>query len=357
MPMEQKQVMELSIVIPVHNAGGTVKELLHRCLSVCRQLGRSFEIILVDQASIDGSTALVTRAAKNWYPEVKGILLQHDFGKNEAIFAGLDQSRGRLIITLEADLQNPPEEIPKLVREVDKGADLVRTVRVGQNGKRPTRFFSSPITFMARWAIGVKTHDFGTIFMACRRCIIDAILESEKRSIFIPILAEGFAATIKEIPVCYNPRPRGYSRYFYSDLIDFFRNLPNAICALPLRVFAFIAIILTCFDLVLVSFLFVEGSVSGVIRAAHHVPWLVTLLFLILGVQIFGTGAFATYLSGFYRQAGKSPRPTRAKAAVSAPQMDKVITRSALNFRKKENPIRAGSIDTGISTPHCPGNL
>ncbi|HHB76480.1 MAG TPA: glycosyltransferase [Desulfobulbus sp.] len=355
--MEQKQVMEISIVIPVHNDGGTLRDLLHRCLSVCRQLGRSFEIILVDQASIDGSTALVIRATRNWYPEVKGILFQHDFGKNEAIFAGLDQSSGRLIITLEADLQNPPEEIPKLVCEVDNGADLVRTVRVGQNGKRPKRFFRTLITFMARWAIGVKTHDFCTTFMACRRCVVDAMLESEKRSIFIPLLAEGFAGTITEIPVQYNSRPRGYSRYSFGNVTAFFHNLPNAICALPLRVFAFIAIILTCCNLAMASFLFVEGSVSGVIRAAHHVPCLVILLFLILGVQIFGTGAFATYLSGFYRQAEESPLPTREKTIISAQQKDKVITRSALNFRKKGNPVRTGCIETGISTPNCPGNL
>lgn len=354
--MEQKQVMEISIVIPVNNNGGTLRDLLHRCLSVSRQLGRSFEIILVDQASIDGSTALVTLAAKSWYPEVKGILLQHDYGKNEAIFAGLDQSSGRLIITLEADLQNPPEEIPKLVCEVDNGADLVRTVRVGQNGKRSTRLLRTLITFMARWAIGVKTHDFGTIFMACRRCVVDAMLESEKRSIFIPLLAEGFASTIKEIPVRYNSRPRGYSRYSFGNMTAFFHNLLNAISALPLRVFSFIAIILTCCNLAMASFLFVESSVSGVIRAAHHVPFLVTLLFLILGVQIFGMGAFVTYLSGFYRQSEETPRSFQEKTAISESQMDKVNVHSAYNFRKKGDSIRAGSIETGISTPHCPGN-
>lgn len=354
--MKQKQVLALSIVIPVHNAGGTLKELLYRCLSVCRQLGRSFEIILVDQASIDGSTALVSQSVKSWYPEVKGVLLQHDYGKNEAIFTGLDQSSGELIITLEADLQNPPEEIPRLVHEVDNGADMVSTVRLGKNNKGPTRFFSSVIHFVARLAIGAKIQDFDNIFMACRRSIVKAILKSEKRSIFIPLLADGFASAITQIPVRYNPRPRGYSRYSNCYLIDFFRNLPNSICALPLRVITFIAIILTGCNFTLASFLFVGGSVPGVIWAAYHIPFFVTLLFLIIGVQIFGTGAFVIYLSGFYQQSEESLRPFLEKAALSVPQMNKVVVHSAYNFRKKGDPFRAGSLETGISTPHCPGN-
>jgi undecaprenyl-phosphate 4-deoxy-4-formamido-L-arabinose transferase len=306
--MKEKQNMELSIVIPIQNAGGSLRELIHRCLATCRRLGRSFEIILVDDNSIDGSATMIIKAAKKWEPEVKALLLSHDHGKNGAAFAGLARSRGKVVIILEADLQNPPEEIPQLIQELDKDADMVSTIRLRRHEKLLRWFFSSLINSVARWAIGVKMHDPGSLFMACRRPVVEAMLQSGKRSVFIPLLAHSFSDTIIEVPVRYNPLPRGYSSYSYRDLLNLLLDLPTAICALPLRVFTFMAILLTGCDLLFIACFLMIGSGSGITWAARHVTFLFILLFMIIGGQFLGLGMFAKYVSWFYRQSEKSPR-------------------------------------------------
>jgi len=300
--MKERHYMDFSIVIPIQNAGGSLGELICRCLATCRRLDRSFEIILVDCNSIDGSTAMIIQAATKWGPEVKA-LLHHDYGKNRAIFTGLAQSRGEMVIIFESDLQNPPEEIPKLIREMDKDTDMVSTIRLGKYDKLPGRVFFSLVNSIARWAIGVKMHDFESLFMACRRPVFEAMLQSGEFSIFIPILAQSFSDTIIEVPVRYNPRPRGYSRYSYRDVLDYLVDLPTAICALPLRAFTFMGILLTVCDAIFIAcFLLAADSGSGVIWVARHISFLFILCLMIIGGQFLALGMFAKYVSCFYRQ-------------------------------------------------------
>lgn len=306
----EKYNIELSVVIPIQNAGGNLRELIHRCLTTCSMLDRSFEIILVDDNSIDGSAAMIDQAAKKWNPKVKALLLHYDQGKNSAVFAGLAQSRGQRVIILEANLQNPPEDIPRLIRRMNKGADMVSTMRLGKHGNLPKWFFSSLVNFATRWAIGVKMHDLESLFMVCSRPVVEAILQSGKHSIFIPILAHSFSETIIEVPVRYNPPPKGYSNYSYRNLLHLLLDLPTAICALPLRVFTFMAILLTTCDLVFIACFLMAGSGSGVTWAAQHVTFLFTLLLMIIGGQFLGLGMFARYVSWFYRQSEEAPRFT-----------------------------------------------
>lgn len=304
--MKEKQNMELSIVIPIQNCGQSLRELIHRCLMTCRRLERSFEIILVDDNSIDGSAAMIVQAAKKWGPEVIAILLHHDHGKNEAVWAGLAQSSGKLLVILEGDLRNPPEEILKLIRVMDKDIDMAGTVRTGRHGKLPGWLPSFLLNLLTRWATGAKTHDLESLFMACRRSVVEAILQSGKTSVFIPILAQNFSDTIIEVQVQHTPRPTGYSKYSYRNLLDFLVDLPTAICTLPLRVFTVMGILLTVCDLIIIACFLLAGSGSGLIWAAGHVSFLFILLFLIIGGQFLGLGMFAKYVSCFYRQSVKN---------------------------------------------------
>ncbi|MDA8164739.1 MAG: glycosyltransferase, partial [Desulfobacteraceae bacterium] len=193
-------VPALSVVIPVFNEAGNLPELIRRCLAACRQTEHPFELLLVDDGSSDGSTALIASAAGS-EPEIVGVVLNRNYGQHAAVFAGLAQSRGEMVITLDADLQNPPEEIPNLVREMEKGYDVVGTVRSNRQDSLFRRLSSALVNKMVRQATGVMMHDYGCMLRAYHRPIVTAMLQCEERSTFIPILANSFARRTCEIPV------------------------------------------------------------------------------------------------------------------------------------------------------------
>ena len=155
----------ISIVIPVYNEKDNLAELLNRCLGVCRPIGRNFELILVDDGSKDGSRDIISQAADR-EPEVIGVLLNRNYGQHAAVFAGLEQSRGEIVITLDADLQNPPEEIPRLVREIEHGVDVVDTVRQNRQDSFFRRFASTLVNRMVQQATGVAMRDYGCMLRA-----------------------------------------------------------------------------------------------------------------------------------------------------------------------------------------------
>ena len=142
----------LSLVIPVYNEKENLPALIDRCLASCRSIGRDFEMILVDDGSRDGSRSIILHAAEQ-HAELTGIILNRNYGQHAAVFAGMEHSKGEMVITLDADLQNPPEEIPNLVREMDLGVDVVGTVR---ENRQDSVF--SPIVFGFYQSIGPANH-------------------------------------------------------------------------------------------------------------------------------------------------------------------------------------------------------
>lgn len=211
--------LDLSVVIPVYNEKDNLPELIDRCLAACKETSRSYEIILVDDGSRDGSHDMVSLAADD-YSEVVAVILNRNYGQHSAVFAGLDQSKGEIVITLDADLQNPPEEIPKLVREIDSGVDVVGTVRINSQDTVFRRNASALVNRIVQRTTGVLMHDYGCMLRAYRRPIVDVMLECRERSTFIPILANSFAGSTAEIPVSHAQRKNGESKYSLLKLIS-----------------------------------------------------------------------------------------------------------------------------------------
>ena len=135
----------VSIVIPVFNEDKNLEELIKRCLKVCRNLDNPFELILVDDGSMDNSQKLITEAVEKNYKEIVGVFLNRNYGQHAAIMAGFAQLKGDICVTLDADLQNPPEEIPKLVKKVEEGFDVVGCVRMPRSDSLFRRFASKII--------------------------------------------------------------------------------------------------------------------------------------------------------------------------------------------------------------------
>jgi undecaprenyl-phosphate 4-deoxy-4-formamido-L-arabinose transferase len=306
--MISEKKLDLSLVIPVFNEAENIEELLQRCLEVCKQTHCSFEIILVDDGSMDGSTEMIRKAAKENSSQVVGVLLNRNYGQHAAVIAGLTESKGDITITLDADLQNPPEEIPKLLTEIETGVDVVGTIRTNRRDSFFRKFFSGLVNSMVRQATGVMMHDYGCMLRAYRRPIVDAILQCQERSTFIPILANSFARTTGEISVHHDARSRGDSKYSFLKLISLQFDLLTSMSTFPLRLLSFIGTIIALSGMAFGFFLLAMRFLMGAAWAAEGVFTLFAVLFVFIGAQFVGLGLLGEYIGRIYQDVRARPR-------------------------------------------------
>ena len=298
---------DLSIVIPVYNEQETLPELLKRTLDACRPLERPFELILVDDGSSDESARLICQAAEE-EPEVVAVLLNRNYGQHAAVFAGLQQSCGEVVVTLDADLQNPPEEIPNLLRETDAGADVVGTVRTNRQDSWFRRKASALVNLMVRQATGVKMQDYGCMLRAYRRPIVSAMLQCQERSTFLPILANSFARTTSEIPVRHAERTQGESKYNLWKLISLQYDLLTCMSTFPLRLLSFIGSLIALSGFAFGVLLFVLRVAYGAAWAGEGIFSLFAVLFIFVGAQFVGLGLLGEYIGRIYHDVRGRPR-------------------------------------------------
>ncbi len=297
----------LSVVIPVFNEQENLSELIDRCLAACKNTNRAFEIILVDDGSRDGSRDLVSRAALR-HAEVIAMILNKNYGQHAAVFAGLEQSKGEIVVTLDADLQNPPEEIPRLVREMDRGADVVGTVRENRRDTAFRRRASALVNRVVQRTTGVMMHDYGCMLRAYRRPVVNAMLQCREHSTFIPVLANSFAASTAEISVKHEQREKGRSKYGFLKLISLQFDLLTSMSTFPLRLLSFMGAVIAVsgagFGLLLMVLRFAYGSEW----AAEGVFTLFAVLFFFIGAQFIGLGLLGEYIGRIYHDVRSRPR-------------------------------------------------
>jgi len=202
----------LSIVIPVFNEAQSLVALHQRLARTLATIGRPYEIIFVDDGSRDES-ADVLRTLRGRDAAVRVIRFNRNYGQHAALLAGMERTRGEIIVTLDADLQNPPEEIPRLLAALEGGADVVGGRRVSRRDAWGRRAASWLVNHATSAAIGVRLRDYGCMLRAYRRSVIDRILAFRGTRRYIPVLAAAFASSMTEIPVDHRPREHGRSRY------------------------------------------------------------------------------------------------------------------------------------------------
>lgn len=297
----------LSVVIPVYNEKDNLPQLIERCLAACRKTSRSFEIILVDDGSRDGSRNLIAEAADQ-HPQIVAVILNRNYGQHSAVFAGLSQSRGEIVVTLDADLQNPPEEIPNLVSEMDRGVDVVGTVRENRQDTFFRRSASALVNRIVQRTTGVMMHDYGCMLRAYRRSIVNAMLQCCERSTFIPILANSFAGSTAEIPVQHAAREKGESKYSFLKLISLQFDLLTSMSTFPLRLLSFMGAVISACGVGFGFLLMVLRFVYGATWAAEGVFTLFAVLFVFIGAQFIGLGLIGEYLGRVYHDVRGRPR-------------------------------------------------
>ena len=269
---------------------------------------RQFEIIIVDDGSSDDSAGIIQNYARNNPGEIIGCILNRNYGQHSAIMAGFSLVSGELVVTIDADLQNPPEEIPKLVKEAETGVDVVGTVRENRQDTLFRRVASFIVNRATQRATGVKMHDYGCMLRAYRRHIVEAMLQCHERSTFIPVLGNSFARRTSEIPVKHSERAAGDSKYSLLSLINLQFNLLTSMTTAPLRMLSFAGIIVSGTGIALAVYIFIMRFIAKNNWTEGGVFTLFAILFVFIGVQMLGMGLLGEYIGRIYSDVRARPR-------------------------------------------------
>ena len=302
----------LSIVVPVYNEQASLGELVQRIAGVARQHQTTVEILLVDDGSSDGSWAKIAELAEQPFPDVelfvRGLKLRRNFGKAAALAAGFDHARGERLITLDADLQDDPDEIPALLSKLDEGFDVVtgwKQVRHDPWHKVwPSRVFNRMISSLT----GVQLHDHNCGLKAYRREVLDEVKLYGEMHRFVPVLAAARGFRVAEIPVRHRPRIHGVSKYgferFIKGLLDLFtvyfltgfRNRPQHLLgSLGLAALAFGALGLSLLTLLWAMSRLSEGWPD--VHLHERAIFYYCIVALLLGAQLLSVGFIAEMIT------------------------------------------------------------
>jgi len=294
---------EISVVIPVYNEEASLPELHQRTVRALEATGRPWELIYVDDGSSDRSLELLSRFAEA-DGRIRAIEFARNSGQHAAVLAGLSQSRGEVVITLDADLQNPPEEIPRLMAEIDQGFDVVGTRRRNRRDPLIRRMASRLVNRLA----GGGMSDYGCMLRAYRRDVVDRIGECREISSFVPILANLYAKRVAEIDVDHAPRTRGTSKYGLFKLLNLLFDLVTGFSTAPLKAMTWFggAVALSAFGLGL--FLLTMRVLKGPEWAQFGVFTLFAVLFMMVGMLFIGLGTLGEYVGRIYGEVRQRPR-------------------------------------------------
>lgn len=300
--------MQTSVVIPVFNEQENLPELIRRTLAACDQLAAKYEIILIDDGSRDESAQMISDAAQTHDGKIVGVLLNRNYGQHAAVMAGFAHAQGDYVITLDADLQNPPEEIPNVVAKMREGYDVVGTVRQNRQDSFLRTLPSKMVNKVVQKSTGVLMHDYGCMLRGYTREIVETMCQCRERSTFIPVLANTFAHKVAEIPVAHSERTDGDSKYSFWKLINLQFDLLTSITTFPLRVLSVIGGIISAFGIGLGVLILILRLIHGAAWAAEGVFTLFAILFVFVGAQFIGLGLLGEYIGRIYHDVRDRPR-------------------------------------------------
>ena len=311
----------LSVVIPIYNEEETLATLFARLYPALDALGRPYELILVDDGSRDRSPALLREQFQHRPDVTRVILLDGNYGQHPAIMAGFERCRGEVVVTLDADLQNPPEEIGHLVEKFEEGYDYVGTIRRMRQDNAFRRIASRILNRLRERTTHIRMTDQGCMLRAYGRSIITAINSCTEANTFIPALAYTFAHNPVEIEVAHEERAAGESKYSLYKLIRLNFDLMTGFSLMPLQSFSLLGMLIAVasmvtYVIVMVERLFASESLWGALKAFYDRD---ILQFFLLGIALFGIGLLGEYVGRIYEQVRGRPR-YRIGAVLEAPE-------------------------------------
>jgi undecaprenyl-phosphate 4-deoxy-4-formamido-L-arabinose transferase len=290
----------------VYNEEAVLPKLFARLYPALDALARSYEIIFVNDGSRDRSVALLRAQYEQRSDVTRVVLFAANFGQHRAILAGFAQARGRYLITLDADLQNPPEEIPRVLAELDAGHDYVGTIRLQRKDVAWRRYASRLINAVRERTTRVKITDQGCMFRGYARSVVEAVNQCSEYNTFIPALAYTFSMSPVEIHVAHEDRGAGDSKYSLFQLMRLNFDLMTGFSTAPMQLFSVCGIGIALLSVLFVVYLAVRRLMVG--PEAEGVFTLFAIAFFLIGVALFGVGLLGEYVSRIYDEVRHRPR-------------------------------------------------
>lgn len=299
-------VPKLSVVIPVYNEEQVLPTLFARLYPALDALGISYEIVFVNDGSRDRSVALLRQQYQRRPKHTRVVLFHANFGQHSAIMAGFSYSRGQYVVTLDADLQNPPEEIGNLVAKLDEGYDYVGTIRQQRQDTWWRRWLSKGMNKIRERITPVRITDQGCMMRGYARSVVTALNQTREINTFIPALASLYAMRPIEVPIGHEERYAGQSKYSLYSLIRLNFDLITGFSVVPLQLFSMIGMAVSAISFVLVVILLVRRVLVG--PEAEGLFTLFGVVFFFIGLALFGIGLLGEYVGRIYAQVRERPR-------------------------------------------------
>ncbi len=308
----------LSVIIPVYNEEDVLQALFDRLYPALDAMGEPYEIIFVNDGSRDRSSQMLAAQFRLRPDVTRVVLFNGNFGQHMAIMAGFEQVRGAITITLDADLQNPPEEIPRLVAAVRAGHDYVGTVRRQRNDTAFRRIASRLVNRLRESITRIQMTDQGCMLRAYDRALVDTLNACQEVNTFIPALAYTFAASPTEIEVGHEERFAGESKYSLYRLVRLNFDLVTGFSIVPLQWFSLIGMLLSLCAGALFLLLLLRRFVLG--AEVEGVFTLFALQFFLTGILLFGIGLMGEYVGRIQQEVRRRPRYRISAVLQSQPQ-------------------------------------
>ncbi len=346
---------DVSVVIPVYNEEEGLPLLFARLYPALDALGRSYEVVFVEGGSSDRSVALLREQFQRRPDVTRVVVLARNAGQHMAILAAFAHTRGRYVITLDADLQNPPEEIARLVAAMDAGADYVGTIRVSRQDRLWRKAASRLMNRIREGTTSIRISDQGCMLRGYHRSVIDAVNHCTEVSTYVPALAYTFARRPVEIEVSHAERKVGESKYSLYRLIRLNFDLMTGFSVAPLQFFSMAGVVIALAALAFVIYLAVRRLVVG--PEAEGLFTLFGMAFFLIGVALIGLGVVGEYVGRIYEQVRQRPRYTIA--ALLGAETDAGVSEEAGKRQRLGHDARTGETGTGLRPPteRVPGEV
>jgi len=297
---------DVSVIIPVYNEEEGLPALFSRLYAALDALCIAYEIVFINDGSRDRSPALLREQFQKRPDVTRVILFNGNFGQHMAIMAGFAHARGRRVVTLDADLQNPPEEIGQLLAAMDRGHDYVGTIRRKRQDSPFRRYASKVMNKLRERITHVKMTDQGCMLRAYSREIVEAVVSSREVSTYIPALAYTYASNPTEVEVAHEERTAGESKYSLYKLIRLNFDLVTGFSVVPLQLFSILGFLVSLMSLGFFGLIIYRRIAYG--PEAEGLFTLFAIAFLLLGVALFGIGLLGEYVGRIYQQVRERPR-------------------------------------------------
>ena len=296
----------LSVIIPVYNEEESLPLLFSRLMPVLENLERPYEVVFVNDGSRDGSLGLLLAHRDKFPNSVRVLDFNGNFGQHMAILAAFENARGRYLITMDADLQNPPEEIPRILAELEGGHDVVGTYRENRHDPLFRKVASRIVNRITNRITGLGLKDYGCMLRGYDRRVVDYINQCQETTTFLPALARKFATHPVEIAVGHAEREQGASKYGLYRLIRLNFDLMTGFSLVPLQAVTMLGTLVSVLSSFFAVFLLLRRLVLG--PEVEGVFTLLAINFFLMGITLLSIGIAGEYVGRIYQEVRRRPR-------------------------------------------------